>query len=164
MKGGRIKEGFLSLETIKTCIVYDVYVCHSEGEWTRLKCLWTGYGSWCQAHQFVSRTAMLLDFSCSTVSRVYQEWSTIQRTSRQLDTAVGSIGSNMARHPCGTLSTHCRVHAPMNWGCSWGQKNTILGVLNVLYTHCSYEMMVFSQISWYNREAHSKGFWYLVFY
>ena len=24
----------------------------------------------------------------------------------------------MCQHPCGTLSTPCRVHAPMNWGCS----------------------------------------------
>jgi hypothetical protein len=33
MKGRRqVKEGFLSLETIETRIVY---VCHSEGEWER---------------------------------------------------------------------------------------------------------------------------------
>jgi hypothetical protein len=35
MKGRRqVKEGFLSLETIETWIVY---VCHSEGEWVRQK-------------------------------------------------------------------------------------------------------------------------------
>ena len=36
--------------------------------------------------------AILLGFSRSTVSRVYQEWSVTQRTSSQLDTTVGSIG------------------------------------------------------------------------
>ena len=39
----------------------------------------------------VSRTAILLLVSCSTVSCVYQEWSTTQRTSSQLDTTVGNI-------------------------------------------------------------------------
>jgi hypothetical protein len=34
MKGGEVKEGFLSLETIETLIVY---ICHSEGEWARHK-------------------------------------------------------------------------------------------------------------------------------
>jgi hypothetical protein len=58
----------------------------------------------------VSRTATLLGFSRSTVSRVYQEWSTSQRPSSQLDTNVGRIGVNIGQHPCGTLSTPCRVH------------------------------------------------------
>ena len=49
----------------------------------------------------VSRTAMLLGFSHSTVSCVSQEWPTTQRTSRQLDTTVGSIGVDMGQHPCG---------------------------------------------------------------
>jgi predicted transcriptional regulator len=57
----------------------------------------------------VSRIAMLLGFSLSTVSRVYQEWSTTQRTSRQLDKTVESIRVNMDQHPCGTLSVPCRV-------------------------------------------------------
>ena len=62
----------------------------------------------------VSRTATLLGFSRSTVSRVYQGRSSTQRTSSQLDTTVGSIGVNMGQHPCGMLSTPCRVHALMN--------------------------------------------------
>ena len=53
-----------------------------------------------QAHWFVSRL---------TVSRVYQEWSTTQRTPSQLDTTVGSIGVNMGQHPCGILFTPHRV-------------------------------------------------------
>jgi hypothetical protein len=53
----------------------------------------------------VSRTATLLDFWCSTFSRLYQDWSSTQRTSSQLDTTVGSIGVNMGQHPCGMLST-----------------------------------------------------------
>jgi hypothetical protein len=81
------------------------------------KCLWTGYGSRCQADHFVSRTLTLQGFSRSTVSRVYQERSTTQRTSSQLDTTVGSIGVNMGQHPCGTLSTPW-VHDPTNWICS----------------------------------------------
>ena len=32
-------------------------------------------------------------------SRMYQEWSTTQRTSRQLETAMGSLGVNMGHHP-----------------------------------------------------------------
>ena len=77
----------------------------------------------------VSRTATLLGFSCSTVSRVYQEWSTTQRTSSKLHTTVGSIGVNMGQHPCRTLSTPCRVHALTNLVCSEGKRgcNSILG-------------------------------------
>jgi hypothetical protein len=82
----------------------------------------------------VSRTATLLGFSRSTVSRVYQEWSTTQKTSSQLDTTVGSIGVNMGQHPCGTHSTTCRVHVWMNWGCSEGKTgcNSILLLLLLL--------------------------------
>ena len=50
----------------------------------------------------VSRTVTLLGVSCSTVSCVYQEWSTTQTTSSQLDTTVVCIGVNMGQHPCGT--------------------------------------------------------------
>jgi hypothetical protein len=73
------------------------------------------YGSRCQAHMFVSTTATLLGFSRSTVSCV----STTQRTSRQLDPTVGSIGVNRGQHPCGTLSTPCRVHAHSDWKIRW---------------------------------------------
>jgi hypothetical protein len=62
----------------------------------------------------VSRTATLLGFSHSTVSRVYQEWSTTQRTSSQLDTIMGSNGVNIAEHRCGTLLAPCRIHATTN--------------------------------------------------
>ena len=87
-----------------------------------------GYGSRCQVHRFVSRTAMLLGFSHSTFSCLYQEWSTTQSKSRQLDTTVGSIGVNMGQHPCGMPSTPCRVHAP------GVQLNITKGVPNVWYT------------------------------
>uniref|UniRef100_A0A674AN77 Protein rogdi homolog n=1 Tax=Salmo trutta TaxID=8032 RepID=A0A674AN77_SALTR len=56
------------------------------GQDKRLKCLLNGYGSRYQVHWFVSRTAKLLGFPCTTVSYVYQECSTTQRTSSQLDT------------------------------------------------------------------------------
>ena len=52
-----------------------------------LKCLWTGYGSRCQAHWFVSRTATLLGFSHSTVLCVCLEWYTIVMTLHSLGTA-----------------------------------------------------------------------------
>ena len=52
----------------------------------------------------VSRTEILLFFLPSTVSLVYQEWSTTKRTSSQLDITVGSIGVNMGQHSCGMLS------------------------------------------------------------
>ena len=64
-----------------------------------------------QANRFVSRTATLLGFSCSTASCEYQEWSTTQRTSIQLNTIVGSTGVNMGQHPCGIP---CGVHAQTN--------------------------------------------------
>ena len=90
----------------------------------------------------VSRTATLLGFSSYTVSRVYQELSTIQRTSSQLDTTVGSIVVNTGQHSCGMLSTPCRVHAPTNCGCSEGKRGAATqyweGVPNVLYTQCIY--------------------------
>ena len=63
------------------------------------------------------RTGLCEELQCgwvfprATVLRVYQEWSTTQRTSSQLDTTVGSTGVNMGQHPCGMLSTPCRVHA-----------------------------------------------------
>ena len=117
------------------------------GQDKRFKCLWTGYGSRFQAHRFVSRTALLLGFSRSTVSHVYQEWSTTQRTSSQLDTTVGSIGVNMGQHPCGTLSTPCRVHAQMNWGDLRARS-----VPNVRYTQCK----VHEKRNWFN-------FWTQVF-
>uniref|UniRef100_A0A8K9UWK2 Uncharacterized protein n=1 Tax=Oncorhynchus mykiss TaxID=8022 RepID=A0A8K9UWK2_ONCMY len=62
-------------ETMET---WFVSVCHSEGEWATkyLSAIEQGYGSGCQAHRFVSRTAAVLGFSRSTFSRVYQESST----------------------------------------------------------------------------------------
>ena len=83
----------------------------------------------------VSRTAMLLGFSHSTVSRLYQERSTTQSTSSQLYTTVGSIGFNM--HPWGMLSTPCNVHTPTNWCCSSGKGacNSILGRCSWCFVH-----------------------------
>ena len=103
-----------------------------------------GYGSRCQVHRFVSRTATLLGFSHSTVSCVYQEWSATQRISSQLDTAVGSDRVNMGQHPCGTLLTPCRVHAPSNEICSEGKRgcNSILG-------RCSWVYKTLGTTSWY---------------
>ena len=93
----------------------------------------------------VSRTATLLGSSKSTVSHVYQEWSTTKRTSSQLDTTVGNIGVNMRQHPCGMLSTPCEVHVPVNWGCSEGKMVLSYMVLRVLRV-CSLDSFVGNQI------------------
>ena len=101
-------------------------MCHSEGEWTTyLSALEQGMvvDARCTGLS-VSRAAMLLGFSCSTLSRVYQ-WSTTQRTSSQLNTTVGSIGVNMGQHPCGTLSKRCRVHRQQTEA---AQKGVILNI------------------------------------
>ena len=89
-------------------------------------------------HRLVSRTATLLGFSHSTASRVYQEWSTTQSTSSHLHTIVGSIRLNMSQHPCGTLSTPCRVHAPKNLGCSEGKRGWVeLNIKKVFFMFCT---------------------------
>jgi hypothetical protein len=88
------------------------------------KCLWTGYGSRSQAHQFVQRCWI-------SHSQQFQEWSTTQKTSNHFDTTTGSIGVNMDQHPCGTFLTPCRVHALMNWGCSEWKRGVHLNNRNV---------------------------------
>ena len=66
----QVKEGFLSVETIKTWIVH---VCHSEGEWERPHFLLSAF-EWGMVvgdrgtGLSVSRTAMLLGFSRLTIS------------------------------------------------------------------------------------------------
>jgi hypothetical protein len=73
MNGRRlVKEGFLSLETIETWIVY---VCNSEGEWARQKIDVPLNGVW-KANRFECvKNCNVAGFSHSTVSRVFQEWS-----------------------------------------------------------------------------------------
>jgi hypothetical protein len=88
-----------------------VYVCHSEGEGERTNIeVPFERGTLVGAMRTgLCRTATLLGFSHLTV-----QGSTTQMTSSKLDTTVGSIGVNMGQYPCGTLSTPCRVHDPMN--------------------------------------------------
>jgi hypothetical protein len=85
----------------------------------------------------VLRTATLLRFLHSTASHVCQEWSTTQGRSSQLDTTLGSFGVNMGQHPCGTLSTPCRIHVPTNWGSSKGQRGVQLNIRKVLLLFCT---------------------------
>jgi hypothetical protein len=86
----------------------------------------------------VSRTATLLGFHLQ-VNRVYQEWSTTQTTFSQLDTTVESIGVTICQHPCGTLSTPCRVHAQRIEAVLRGKGGATQyqeGVPIVLFTQC----------------------------
>jgi hypothetical protein len=72
------------------------------GQDKRFRCLWTGYGSRCQVHRFVSWTATLLDFSHSSfpcVSRMVHP-KDIQPTWQLWEAWV-----NVDQQPCGTLST-----------------------------------------------------------
>ena len=91
--------------------------------------------------RFVSGTAMLLGFSHSALSCVYQEWCT-----SQLDITVGSIGVNMGQHPCRMLLTPCRVHAQTNWRwwcnsilgrCSWCFVKFCLNLCCCLVANCN---------------------------
>jgi hypothetical protein len=74
-------------------------------------------------HLLMSPVKTNQGFSHSTVSILYQEWSTTQRTSSQLDTIVRSIGVNMGQHPCGTLSTPCADVLRLFWGNKGVQHN-----------------------------------------
>ena len=69
------------------------------------------------------RQSCCFKITLSTVSCVHQEWSTTQRISSHFDTTLGSFGVNMGQHPCGMLSTPCRVHALTNCRCSGVQLN-----------------------------------------
>jgi hypothetical protein len=116
MKGGRqVKEGFLILETIET---WMVWICVPFRGWMGRTKDRSGFerGMVIGArHTGFWKTATLVGFSHSTVSRVYQVWSTTQPT------IVGSIGVNMGQHPCGMILIPCWVHSLTNWGCSEGQ-------------------------------------------
>ena len=109
------KGGFLSLETE----TWLVNVCHSEGEWERLDLSAFERGMVLGTRRIglcVSRTLLLLGFSCSTVSHASQEWSTTKGYPANL-TTVGSIGVNIGQHPCGTLSTSrpCSDELRLEW-------------------------------------------------
>jgi hypothetical protein len=99
----------------------------------------------CQAHRFLLRTATLLGFSRSTISCVYQEWSTIQRSSSQLDTTMGSIGFNTGQHPCGTLSSLCHDELRLFWGQQGRVQLNIRNVLLMVGIHCIYGMQPWSR-------------------
>ena len=103
------------------------------------KCLWTGYGSRCRQNGLCQGLQCCWVFPSSTVSHVYQDWSTTQRTSSQLDTTVGSIGVKMGQHSCGTLSTPCRVHALTNWCCSEGNVRKMSLMFCTFSVYCSTE-------------------------
>ena len=81
-----------------------MYVCHSEGEWTRqnievIMLVGAKHTGLCQELQ------RCWVFHAQHFPRVYQEWSTTQRTSSQLDTTVEHL-------------TPCRAQAPDELVCN----------------------------------------------
>jgi hypothetical protein len=107
-----------------------VYVCHSEGEWARYDLSAFEQGMVAGAR----RTAL-----CQVLQRCWvfhdQQFPvciTNGPPTKGYPSTVGSIGVNMGQHPCGTLSTPCRVLAPTNLGYSEGKGG--LGVFLMLCT------------------------------
>jgi hypothetical protein len=91
-------------------------------------CLWTGFGSRCQVHRFLQSCWV---FPHSIVTYVYLEWSTTQRTSSQLDTTVESTWASVPVE----RFRHLRVHAQMNWGCSFNSIRKVLLIFGILSVH-----------------------------
>ena len=103
----------------------------------------------------VSRTATLVGFLPSTVSRVDQEWSSTQRTSSLLDTTVGNIGVNMGQRPYGMLSTPCNSMPRRIEAVAEGNIRKVFPMFGVLSVYCSdvvvcvkvhCEMLIFHEI------------------
>ena len=96
----------------------------------------------------VSRTATLLGFSRLTVSRVYQEWSTTQKTSSQLDTTVGR--KHWSQHgPASLWNTFDTLYSPCPDGLRlfWGHKFCVhLNIRKVFLMFCT--------LSVYHQEFH----------
>ena len=65
-----------------------------------------------------------------------------QRTSSQLYTIVGNIGVNVCQHPCGTLWTPWRVHAPHELSLFWGKGGRFL-----VHIRTFFSLQMFGMIS-----------------
>ena len=102
----------------------------------------------------MSRIATQLALSRSTVSCVYQEWSTNQRTSSQLETTVGSIGVNMGPHPCGMLSPPCSPW-PDELRLFWGKKVVQLNIRKVFLMFCTFIVCQPSYVYYHQSYKHN---------
>jgi hypothetical protein len=121
MKGRRqVTEGCLIFETWVVCAIQRV-----NGQDNIFKCFWMGYGSRCQAHRFVSRTATLLGFltlnSFLCVSRMFHHPKDIQPTWH-------NSRKQWSQHGPASLWSSC----PNELRLFWGQKWWLVGVqLNI---------------------------------
>ena len=123
----------------------------------------------------VTRTAALLGFSRSTVSRVDQEWSSNQRTSSHLARTAGSTGVNMGHSmSCGYILQHAYRNLQQYFiGVIF--QTSIRFFIKVQVTSCfkangqkwlyTLQALLFKplspsmlRLSWYSMRAHFKSF------
>ena len=143
MKGRRwVKDTFLNLETIETWIVCVSAIQRVNGQDKRFKCVWTEYGSRCQAHRFEcvkncngAGVFTLNSFQC--VSRI----PTSQRTSSQLWEALESTWTSIpverSQHLVESMPGRIEavLRAKGGGGCNWILRKVFL-MFSILSVYC----------------------------
>ena len=125
----------------------DFETCVPFRWWDKIfKCLWTGYGSRCQVHRFVSRTAMLLGFSRFPVC--IKNGPPPKRHPANLTQLWKALDQHGPASLWNAL-TPCRLHALTNWACSEGKvrgvKLNISKVFLMFWTLSVYSQRLFKQ-------------------